>query len=157
MRIAVMSDTHMSNEHIKRACDSLKMSHADIVIHLGDNVQDIEEIKKYYKGEIIYIKGNCDYTNVPAEKTFSLEKKRFFITHGDRYAVKYNTMKLEYRVKELEADIVLFGHTHISKIDFNDGIWYINPGSVSYPRNGCNSLAYIDIVDGKIHAKIKKI
>ncbi|KHD36987.1 serine/threonine protein phosphatase [Clostridium acetobutylicum] len=155
MLISVMSDTHLSKHYIKKACSNL--TNVDVLIHLGDNVQDIDEIKKYYNGELIYIRGNCDDEEIPSEKTFLLGGKKFFITHGDRYGVKYSMMKLEYRAKELEADIVLFGHTHISQIDFNDGIWYINPGSVSYPRNASNSTAYIEIVDGEIHPKINNL
>ena len=33
-----------------------------MLIHLGDNVEDIAIIKKYYKGRIINVKGNCDFS-----------------------------------------------------------------------------------------------
>lgn len=155
MRIAVMSDTHLSKYNIKKACSSLKK--VDAIIHLGDNVQDVEEIKKYYDGEIINIKGNCDFAKMPSEKTFIMGGKKFFITHGDKYGVKYDTFKLGYKAKEIGADIVCFGHTHVPYIELEDGVWYINPGSVSYSRSGSNSFAYVEISDGKVHPVINNL
>ena len=49
------------------------------------------------------------------------------------------------KAKEINADIVLYGHTHESKIDYINGIWYINPGSPSMPRDGFSSYATIEI------------
>ena len=54
-------------------------------------------------------------------------------------------LKLRYKALEIGADIVLYGHTHIGKIDFEEGIWYINPGSASVPRDGGRSFAIINI------------
>lgn len=155
MIIAVMSDTHMSKGNIKKACDSLK--EVDTIIHLGDNVQDVDEIKKYYDGQIINISGNCDFCKIPSEKTFILGDKKFFITHGHKYGVKYDTFKLEYKAKEIGADIVLFGHTHVPYVSLEDGIWYVNPGSVSYSRSGSNSFAYVEISGDKVHPTINNL
>ena len=71
--------------------------------------------------------------------------KKFFLTHGHRYSVKDGILKLKYKALETGADIVLYGHTHIAKIDYEEGIWYINPGSAAEPRDGSPSFAIIDI------------
>ena len=52
------------------------------------------------------------------------------------------------------CDIVCFGHTHASMIHKMDGVFLLNPGSVTFPRDGKpRSYAILD-VDKEIHAKI---
>lgn len=122
------------------------LSHMDLIIHLGDNVEDVREIKKFYHGRVINVRGNCDFTlDVPNERVENVEDKKFLITHGNRYDVKYGLSRLRYRALEERADVVLFGHTHVSEIDYEDGIYFVNPGSPSLPRNGIKSIAVINI------------
>jgi putative phosphoesterase len=154
--VGVISDTHMQNDYIKRALDHLKK--CDFIIHLGDNTRDVNEIKKYYNKKIISVKGNCDYSeNIPTEKIEVLGNKKFFITHGHNYNVKGTLINLRYKAMEVGADIVLFGHTHIAMEQFEEGIWFINPGSAGLARNGKNSVAIIEIRDEKIIPSIKLI
>ena len=156
MLIGVISDTHRYNWIIENAVS--KLQGIDLLIHLGDNVQDIKEIQKYYKGKIINVKGNCDFSvDIPSEKIEVIENKKFFITHGNRYDVKYDISRLRYRALEVGAEVVLYGHTHISKISFEDGIWFINPGSPAVPRDGFFSVATINIDNNIINASIKAV
>ncbi|NMM63237.1 metallophosphoesterase [Clostridium sp. P21] len=156
MVIGVISDTHRYVWVIENAIK--KLENVDVLIHLGDNVQDVTEIKKYYKGEIINVKGNCDFSvDVPGEKMQVIGGKKVFITHGHRYDVKYDLSRIRYKAMEMEADIVLFGHTHVSKIAYEDGIWFVNPGSPGVPRDGFNSVATIEIKNGKINPSIKGV
>ena len=153
MRIGVISDTHGIISSIERLGCEIKG--LDVLIHLGDNVDDISLIRKHYKGEIINVKGNCDLsTNTPNDRVEEICLKKIFLTHGHRYSVKEGLAKLRYKALETEADIVLYGHTHIGKIDFEEGIWYINPGSVSLPRDGARSFAIITINQGCIEPNL---
>lgn len=147
MLIGVISDTHRNISSIELLGDKIKVM--DMLIHLGDNVDDISIIKKHYKGKIINVKGNCDFSNTPIDRVEDIGGKVVFLTHGHRYSVKDNLYKLKSKALETGAHIVLYGHTHIAKIDFNDGIWYINPGSASQPRDGARSFAIINI-DGDV-------
>ena len=53
-----------------------------------------------------------------------------FATHGHNY----NTDK---RPPLRKGEILLHGHTHVPMAEsFGEGNWYINPGSVSIPKNG---------------------
>lgn len=156
MIIGVISDTHRYTWLIEDAMKKLEGS--DVIIHLGDNVKDIKEISKYYDGPIINVKGNCDFAvDTPSERVETIAGKKVFITHGNRYDVKYDLSRLRYKALELKADIVLFGHTHVSKIAYEDGIWFVNPGSPAISRDGFNSVATIKIEDGKINPSIKGI
>lgn len=156
MLIGIVSDTHRIKEYIKKACEYTK--DCDLVIHLGDNIEDAAEIKQYYGGKIINVRGNCDFTkDVPSERIEIIENKKFFITHGHNYNVKSNMINLKYKALEIGADVVLFGHTHIAQIVEDDGILFINPGSVSMPRDGGNSMALMRIVNENIDVNIETL
>lgn len=144
MVIGVISDTHRYNWVIEEAVKN--MGDVDIIIHLGDNVQDVEEIAKYFKGRIINVRGNCDLSkSAPVELVEMIEGKKFLITHGHRYDVKNTLIRLKLKAMEIGADVVLFGHTHASGIACEDGIWFVNPGSPAVPRNGFFSVAVIKL------------
>ena len=150
MLIAVISDTHRVAKYINIAKEYIKS--ADVLIHLGDNSEDIEELTKGFKGKVYGVRGNCDFTNnYPKENIIVLEGKKILITHGDLYGVKYSLTNLYYRAKEVEADIVLFGHSHIPIVEKHNDICLMNPGSISH--GACmakRSLGYIEIKEGKI-------
>jgi putative phosphoesterase len=43
-------------------------------------------------------------------------------------------------------NLVLYGHTHISNTEYDEGIYFVNPGSLSSPREGSRSYAVVDIL-----------
>lgn len=155
MLVAVISDTHRIKKYINVAKEYIKS--ADVLIHLGDNTEDIEELTIGFKGKIYGVRGNCDFTNkYPKENIIELQGKRIFITHGDLYGVKYGLNNLYYRAKEVEADIVLFGHTHEQLILNEDGIIFMNPGSISLPRLRGRHIGYIELENGNVKDVILK-
>ncbi|MEQ8198929.1 MAG: metallophosphoesterase [Clostridiaceae bacterium] len=148
MLVAVVSDTHHAEKYIKKIREVIK--NADIFIHLGDNVVDSEEISKGFKGKVFSVRGNCDFeTKVPREEIIQIEDKRFLLTHGDKYQVKYDNRLLNYAAMENDVDAVLYGHTHIPGIEEIDGRYFINPGSPSLPRGNKRTIAFIEIEKGK--------
>ena len=156
MLIAVLSDTHRYESYIKMAAKMCKS--ADIVLHLGDNVSDVEIIKKHTGKDVVFVKGNCDIErSAKVEQLIELENKKIFMTHGHEYGVKSSLLNLNYRAKELGADIALYGHSHIASIEKHDGIWFVNPGSVSLPRGLKHTIAFIEIKDGVINSWLKDI
>ena len=91
------------------------------------------------------------------EQLIELENKKILMTHGHEYGVKSSLLNLNYRAKELGADIALYGHSHIAAIEKHDGIWFVNPGSVSLPRGLRHTIAFIEIKDGVINSWLKDI
>lgn len=158
MLIAVVSDSHGDKNAIKKAIK--KIGNADYLFHLGDNVKDIEEFSKQFSGRIVNVKGNCDFIcNEVGERVVVIGKNKFFLTHGHKYSVKEGLLRLKYKAKEVGANIVLFGHTHVPCIEYNDKdrIWFINPGSISLSRFGNNTLILIDIFDDRIIPSIVEV
>jgi len=161
MKILVFSDSH---GYIKNFGEILKNYEDEVtyVIHLGDYDRDVEKVKPFFTNyKFINISGNCDFgTLLPSEKIFILSDKIFFITHGHKYGVKSNIIRLAHSAEEKNANICLFGHTHIPVLTSKNNIIYMNPGSITQPR-GNNQCSYgIINISGKnsnIEAKIIEI
>jgi len=149
MLIAVISDSHGNKDSINKI--KKKISNADVLLFLGDGENDLAEITNDFTGEVFAVRGNCDITGkYPEEQILEIQGKKIFICHGHRYNVKYGYNSIYYRGKEIGADIVLFGHSHIPIIEEYDGIVLMNPGSISHGMGRLNkTLGYIDLIDDK--------
>ena len=71
---------------------------------------------------------------------FYLGTTMIFATHGHIYHEK-NLPMLK------EGDILLHGHTHVPVCRKGEGYFYLNPGSVSIPKEG-NPPTYAIFEDG---------
>lgn len=158
MKILVISDTHGKIDEVLKIIK--KMEKLQLIIHLGDYVEDGEGIERETGIKVELVRGNGDFLNKNYEedRVLKVEGKRIFLTHGHIYRVKYGVTNLLYKAEELNADIVLFGHTHVPMIMEDSGILVMNPGSISFPRGYHNSKTYgiIDIQD-EITMAIEKI
>ena len=65
------------------------------------------------------------------------------MSHGDLYT--------ERDLLNYDCDIILIGHSHVSKIEKVNNKIIINPGSITKSRNGENSFAVI--CDGKVYIR----
>lgn len=164
MRIGIVSDSHGQGENLIKAVE--KMGQVDMIFHLGDFIIDVDYVKKVYSGNVYSIIGNCDKVlakmgmnkDAIKELVIDIEDKKIFATHGHQYNVKCGLDALFYRGKELEADIVLFGHTHFPQIERDEGIMLLNPGSTANPQSElCPSFGIIEITNGNIIPKIIEI
>ncbi len=156
MRIAVVGDTHGRIEPIKRELLKIQPDH---MIFTGDFYGDALRLSAHLGVSCQAIVGNCDLANAgPHELLIELLGKRFYLVHGHQYGVKMGLQSLLYRGLEQEADVVLFGHTHVSCCEQIDNVWLINPGSPSRPRAGTRgSYCLVDLDDGKLVPRIIKL
>ena len=135
-KILIISDTHGQTSKAHNIIE--ETDRIDLIIHAGDFAKDAEDIECIYPNiPICYVCGNCDYfstaRNVIITEAFD---KRFFITHGHGYNVK-SEVPNDYPTitkagKEHNADIIVFGHTHIPYIGYSGKSVIINPGSLKY-------------------------
>ena len=145
MRITVISDSHRNTNAIRKILNA--ENGGDTVFFLGDVTADIEEVMHEYPNKTFNIvSGNCDFFSAyPASGVSNADGHNIFYTHGHTLSVKYGTERLIAAARERNGDIALYGHTHISKILSEDGVYVVNPGSCSSPREGRASYAVIDI------------
>ena len=155
-KILVVSDTH---HHIGNVIDLIgRISDLNHILHLGDLVEDAEDIKAICEVPVHYVRGNCDSYASDSKDTLIVEikKKIFMLTHGHRYQVKTSLVPLEKTAQNKKADVVLFGHTHMPYLNEKKDLLIMNPGSISQPRNSNNPTYGIIEIDGKgrIHATL---
>ena len=157
MRLVVISDSHGRPSLIDRALR--RESEAKEVFFLGDVVTDIAEVIPEYPDRNFHIvRGNCDYfCEYPLFDIVEYPMASVYFTHGHNHFVKSGLDTVKDDAKGAGANIALYGHTHIAAIDYKDGIYLINSGSVSLPRDGKASYAVIDITEKGILPAIKHL
>ena len=165
MKLVVASDIHGSALYCRKFLDCYKKENADKLILLGDILyhgprndlpeeyapKKVIEMLNDIKDEILCVRGNCD-TEVDqmvlkfpilADYAFLYWRdKMIFVTHGHNFSLK-NLPMLK------KGDILLHGHTHIPACEKTDLCTYINPGSVSIPKEN-SAQSYIVITDDEI-------
>ena len=146
MRVLVVSDTHGNTGAFCRAIE--EQPTARTVIFLGDGLRDAEDAQVRYPDRTIYtVPGNCDFGGIdPKVREDTLGGKRFFITHGHIYDVKYGLYRLNLAARQYNADVALFGHTHQPYEEYVDGLYVFNPGSLGHG----GTYGYVDVVGGGI-------
>jgi len=130
------------------------------VVHLGDGWDEIHEVmRKYPKLPLYAVVGNCDYEPGPGSLAFRFSSKKFIITHGHRYNVKSDYLRLRLWAEENEADVCLFGHTHVPDVFYSGRTLLMNPGSIGIPRGqytqsyGIVDISESGIIDGRVMGK----
>lgn len=150
MRILVISDSHGRHAAIEKAIT--EQPDAKHIFFLGDRLADIEYFDTFFPDRIFHsVSGNCDFGSSVAPSGFiNLYSKNIFYTHGHLHYVKGGLSHLKNAARQMGADIVLYGHTHVANTEYDDGLYIVNPGSIGQSRNGACSYAVLDIIDGQI-------
>lgn len=142
MKVLIVSDTHGRNHYLIDTVN--RVSPIDMLIHLGDFESGEEYIKSILECPVEFVAGNNDFfARVPKDKIIYIGKYKVLLTHGHRYGVNFSTSGLEELGNRYQADIVMFGHTHMPLIDLTGSIWIINPGSLALPRQYGHVPTYI--------------
>lgn len=159
MKILIVSDSHGRNNHLERVLG--KEKDIDFLIHLGDLEGTDAYLKEVLKCPMEIISGNNDYFScIEREKLIELDGHKIFMTHGHRYEVYEGASLLKEIGKELEAEIVMFGHTHIPYLDTEDEVIALNPGSISQPRQKDRIPTYMimnTLENGQLKFEIKRV
>jgi len=175
MKWLIASDIHGSAHYCRRLIQAYEREGADRLVLLGDILYHgpRNDLPREYdpkavigmlndiKESILCVRGNCDtevdqmvlqFPILADYAVLDIKGKMLFATHGHHF----NPSNLP----PLKAgDILLNGHTHVPACECMDACWYMNPGSVSIPKenswhgymlleNGC--FLWKDF-DGTVH------
>ncbi len=164
MKIMIASDIHGSAYFCEKMLERFQKENVDKLLLLGDILyhgprndlpkgyepKKVIEMLNAISNKILCVRGNCDTEvdqmvlkfPVIAEYCILYHKNRMiFATHGH----KLNPQNLPPLSK---GDILLNGHTHIPKFTDNGEYIYINPGSVSIPKEN-SEHSYIILQDNQ--------
>lgn len=152
MKLMFASDIHGSESDCRQMTEIFEQENAERLILLGDLLyhgprndlpecyapKEVIKMLNAKKDKLFCVRGNCEAEvdqmvlefPVMAEYALMLWGGRtIFITHGHIFNNDNPPL-----IKE--NDILIHGHTHVQTIE-NHGYIYINPGSVSLPKNNC--------------------
>lgn len=132
MRVGVVSDTHGMIGRLSTVLMEMESGGPlDVIIHLGDGYWDLRDLDVPLP--LVYqVAGNCDHFQDDTFASISLSRVNFVLTHGHQQHVKGGTDALYQVALEHHAQIALYGHTHVQKMEWRDGILLLNPGSVMH-------------------------
>lgn len=159
MKIMIASDIHGSEFFCKKLMDAYNKENPDKLLLLGDilyhgprnnlpgeyNPKGVIEMLNSIKDKILCVRGNCDtevdqmVLDFPILADYCVlyaKNHLIYATHGH---------KIDKIAPLLKNDALLCGHTHIPACDKSEGYLYLNPGSVSIPKeNSQNSYMVLE-------------
>ena len=164
MKYIFASDIHGSAYYCRKLIDAYKAEKADRLILLGDLLyhgprndlpkdyapKEVAAMLNSLKNEILAIRGNCeaevdqmvlefpvlaDYAVLALESGLTV-----YLTHGHHY-------NIDAPLPMKKGDIMIYGHTHVPLDETRGGCRFLNPGSVSIPKNG-SGHGYIILENG---------
>lgn len=125
MRIGIISDTHGLLRHEA----TRRLAGADHIIHAGDigAPEVIEGLQRI--APTTAVRGNIDV----GEWAEGYPDTELVVLGGRAFYVLHNLKELKLDPATSGFDVVISGHSHRPKIEKNNGVLYVNPGSAG-PR-----------------------
>ena len=150
MRLIFASDIHGSEYYTKKLLERYEDLKCDKLILLGDilyhgprndlpegyNPKGVIALLNALSDEILCVRGNCeaevdqmvlDFSCMSESMVMFERGKMLFITHGHKFNME-NLPKLK------KGDVLIHGHTHVQTVESFGENLYINPGSISIPK-----------------------
>lgn len=152
MKLMIASDIHGSALWCEKLLDAWEAEGRPRMLLLGDLLyhgprndlpeeyapKRVIEMLNGIREHLLCVRGNCeaevdqmvlrfpvmaDYCVIP------LEDRAIYATHGHACGEKNPPLLMP-------GDLLLCGHTHVPAFNRHEGFIYVNPGSVSIPKNG---------------------
>jgi uncharacterized protein len=154
LRIYVISDTHGKIDKAVEIYETLQ--DIDLIVHLGDHWNDAKRMKDQLNIPLIGVKGNMDGSfSRDGYHILETDFGKIFLTHGHMESVKQSYENIMYKAESLQCRAAFFGHTHIPLFREVEGLYLLNPGSLSLPAGGRKgSYAIVTIREKSLDASI---
>ena len=150
MKYLIASDIHGSAAWCKKVLTIAKNENVDKLLLVGDllyhgprnpcpeqyDTKAVYEMLNDHKDLLLCVRGNCEaevdqmvlkFPVLADYAWLNLNGLNIFATHGHHFG-EDNPPPLS------SGDILLCGHTHVSCCHKHEGFTYLNPGSVSIPK-----------------------
>ena len=168
MKYMFASDVHGSAYYCRKMLEAFELEKADRLVLLGDLLyhgprndlpkeyapKEVISMLNRMKNKIYAVRGNCEaevdqmVLEFPVMADYcilAIDGKTLYATHGH----VYNTSNLP---PMQDGDVLVHGHTHVLKAEQMEGYIWLNPGSVSIPKEG-NPPTYAVLEDGVFSIK----
>ena len=152
MKLMIASDIHGSALYCRQMLEAYEREGAERLLLLGDILyhgprndlpdryapKEVLAMLNEVREELFCVRGNCDtevdqmvlqFPVLADYAVFFLNGRTVYATHGHHY-----NPQTPPPLKK--GDILLNGHTHVPKCEAFGEFLYLNPGSVSIPKEG---------------------
>ena len=152
MKWMIASDIHGSAYYCRKLLDAYMREGADRLLLLGDLLyhgprndlpeeyapKEVIRLLNGHQQDILCVRGNCEAEVDQMVLEFPVMADYCVIADGDRmiYATHGHLFNQEHLPPLHKGDILLCGHTHVPKCTEHEDYIYMNPGSVSIPKEG---------------------
>ena len=143
MKYMFASDIHGSAYYCRKMLEAFEAEGASRLFLLGDLL--------YHgpRNELLCVRGNCDTEVDQMVLEFPvLADYGILIEGGHTFYMSHGHIYNEQNLPPLmDGDIFLYGHTHVLRAEKKGAHTFLNPGSVSLPKEG-NIPTYAILEDG---------
>lgn len=154
MKWMIASDIHGSEYYCRLLLEAYDREHADRLLLLGDllyhgprnelprdyNTKQVMALLNARKNNLLCVRGNCDTEVDQMVLDFPILAEYALVSEGDivLYATHGHKFNPDNPLPMCKGGILLNGHTHVPKcVEYdNYNYIYMNPGSVSIPKEG---------------------
>ena len=163
MKWMIASDIHGSAYYCEKALSAFLREGADRLLLLGDLLyhgprndlpqgyapKEVISQLSSVKDRVFCVRGNCEAEVAPMVLPFAVLEDYCLLEQGGHvvFATHGHHYNLENPPLLQPGDVLLHGHTHVPAKDNSLGFWYLNPGSVSIPKEG-SAHSYMTMENG---------
>jgi putative phosphoesterase len=157
MKLFIASDLHGAAARTQKILSAFEAEKAGLLLLCGDYLnhgprnglpedyapQKAVPLLNRYAAHIIGVRGNCDsevdqmLLDFPMMADYAVvfaAGRRCFLTHGHIYSPEAVIRREGPAGKLPPGSVFISGHTHISVLEYREGIVFLNPGSPVLPK-----------------------
>lgn len=149
MKLMIASDLHGSAYYTRLLLTAMDREQPDRLLLLGDLLyhgprndlpreyapKQVIEMLNARKSQILCVRGNCEAEVDQMVLEFPVLSE-FGVVFADGLTLYMLHGHKNLDIPVLPGDILLCGHTHVPAVRKDGGHYYVNPGSVSIPKEG---------------------
>ena len=162
MRLLIASDIHGSSYFAKALLERIKEEEAEAIVLLGDILyhgprndlpvgyapKQVIELLNPLANELLCVRGNCEAEVDQMVLSFPvLADYAWLVVNGISVFATHGHLHGEQNPPPLKnGSLLLCGHTHVPAYRKYETFTYVNPGSVSIPKEG-SAHSYMTLED----------
>ena len=145
MKYLIVSDIHGSVDSVQKLLNIFEEEKCDYILNGGDvlyhgprndlpenyNPKGCIKLLNDYADKIICVNGNCDAEVDQMVLNFEIKPYYDATINGLKLHMEHGHHLDLYKG---DANIIISGHTHIPVLENNNGVIYLNPGSITIPK-----------------------